>query len=74
MTGGREGKEEEREIKEKKKKRGREIKSANPCTFCLPLLLLASVSLYSISLFCCYAVIKTKNSNGKYLFIFKRYW
>lgn len=40
------------------------------------LLLLASVSLYSISLFC-NAVIKTneqKNSNGKYLFIFKRYW
>lgn len=57
MAGRREGKEEEREIR---KGRGGDIKSANPCTFCLPLLLLASISLYSISLFC-NAVIKTKN-------------
>lgn len=64
MAGGREGKEEEREIRKgggEREGKWRDIKSANPCTFCLPLLLLASISLYSISLFC-NAVIKTKKT------------
>lgn len=65
MARGREGKEEEREIRKGREKKGNEErrerkfffkKSAYSCTFCLPLLLLASVYLYSISLFC-YAVI-----------------
>lgn len=58
MAGGREG---EGDKKREGEGKWRDIKSANPCTFCLPLLLLASISLYSISLFC-NAVIKTKKT------------